>query len=316
MLPGGEPIYSAHCVPAYGTWMIIDSHVHLWLRDHLPNEMVRAYMEPLNVLKEVMNWEVDIDVVWPEYGVTVPRLLEMMAAGPVDKAVVLPIDFNLVERANVGIEEYNEWVFDNCAPYPDKVIPFIGVDPQRGEAALRLLDRFTARYDARGVKLYPSTGWYPNEERVRAFYDRVDDLGLAVVTHAGAAWTSLEEKFSEPKYWAEVLERYPDTNIVIAHLGGKWRLQALELCERYPNCYTDCSALQGWLPSDPATAVSRLREVAERIPRKVSFGTDFPLFELSYASSQWLDFVKEQPWADEDTKADLLGRNIQRALRL
>jgi hypothetical protein len=296
--------------------MIIDSHVHIWMRDHLPGEMVRMYLEPLQALKDVMNWEVDVDEVWPEYGVTVPKLLEMLDAGPVDKAVVLPIDFNLVEQARIDFEEYNTWVFESCSAYPDRTIPFIGVDPQRGEAALRMLDRYTARYDARGVKLYPPTGWYPNEERIRAFHDRVDDLGLTVITHAGAAWTSLDEKYAEPRYWEEVLERYPDTNMVIAHLGGKWRSQVLEMCERYPNCFTDCSALQGWLPSDPVTAESRLREVAERIPDKVSFGTDYPLFELAYPASMWLDFVKTQPWADEDVKAKLLGGNMQRVLGL
>ena len=77
--------------------MIIDSHVHMWLRDHLPNKMVRMYLEPLQALKEVMDWEVDIDDVWPEYGATAPKLMEMLDAGGVDKAVVLPIDFNLVE---------------------------------------------------------------------------------------------------------------------------------------------------------------------------------------------------------------------------
>ena len=172
----------------------------------------------------------------------------MLAAGPVDMAVALPIDFNLVEQARIGVEEYNSWIFESCAPYPDKIIPFIGVDPQRGESALKMLDRFTSRYNARGVKLYPSTGWYPNEERMRSFYERVDDLGLTIVTHAGAAWTSLEEKFSEPRYWAEVLDRYPDTNIVIAHLGGKWRSQAFELCQKYPNCYATVRPCRGGYP--------------------------------------------------------------------
>jgi len=294
--------------------MIIDGHVHLWLRDHLPDNMVRMYLEPLQALKGVMDWEVDIDDVWPEYGATVPKLLEMLDASGVDMAVVLPIDFNLVEQARIGIEEYNTWVFESCAEHPDRTIPFIGVDPQRGEPALRMLDHFASKYDARGVKVYPPTGWYPNDERFRAFFDRVDDLGLVMVTHAGAAWTSLDEKHAEPRFWEEFLERYPDTNLVIAHLGGKWRSQALELCERYPNCYADCSALQGWLPSDPATAESRLREIAERVPDKVSFGTDYPLFELGYPSSMWVDFVKDRPWADEDVKAKLLGGTMRRVL--
>jgi predicted TIM-barrel fold metal-dependent hydrolase len=103
-------------------------------------------------------------------------------------------------------------------------------------------------------------------------------------------------------------------NIVLAHLGGKWRAEVFELCQEYPNCFTDCSALQGWLPSDPDTAIGRLRELAKRIPDKVSFGSDFPLFDLSYESPQWVRFVREQPWADEDTKAKLLGGNMRKVL--
>ena len=276
--------------------------------------MVRAYLEPLRALKDLFDLEVDVENVWPDYGVDTNRLLEMMEAGPVDKAVALPIDFNLVEPARVDAHEFNTWIFESCSPYPDKIIPFMGVDPQRGESALRMLEHFTSKYDARGVKVYPSTGWYPNEDRVRSFFDKIDDLGLVVITHAGAAWGPLDDKFTEPRFWSDVLARYPDTKVVLAHLGGKWRAQTYELCAKYPNCYTDVSALQGWLPSDPATALSRLREVAEKIPDKVSFGTDFPLFDLSYSSASWLRFVKEEPWADEDTKAKLLGENMRKVL--
>jgi predicted TIM-barrel fold metal-dependent hydrolase len=56
--------------------------------------------------------------------------------------------------------------------------------------------------------------------------------------------------------------------------------------------------------------------VAEKAPDRASFGTDFPLFDLSYASSMWLNFVKDRPWADEDTKAKVLGGNMQRLLGL
>jgi predicted TIM-barrel fold metal-dependent hydrolase len=296
--------------------MIIDSHVHIWLRDHLPNAMVRAYLEPLNALKDLFDLEVDVENVWPDYGVDVSKVLEMMAAGPIDKVIALPIDYNLVEQARIDVEEYNTWVFDSTAPYRDKVIPFIGIDPQRGQRALDIINKFVKKYDAIGLKVYPATGWYPQEEKVNAFWKVANDHNLAVVTHGGAAWGPLEEKFCRPSFYDEVLTKYPDLKVIIAHLGGKWRPETFELCAKHSNCYTDISALQGWLPSDPATCLSRLKEVAEKVPDRASFGTDFPLFDLSYASAQWLNFVKEQPWADQDTKDKVLGGNMQRLLRL
>ncbi len=296
--------------------MIIDSHVHIWLRDHLPDSMVRAYLEPLRALKDLFDLDIDAEKVWPEYGVDVDKVLEMMAAGSVDRSVLLPIDYNLVEQAIINIEEYNTWVFESAAPYRDRVIPFVGIDPQRGDQAIEIMERFVKRYDARGVKVYPATGWYPNEERIREFWAHADDLGLIAVTHAGAAWGPLEEKYNRPLFFDEVLERYPDLKVVIAHLGGKYRHETYDLCARHSNCYTDISALQGWLPSDPDTCLARLKEVAEKVPDRASFGTDFPLFDLSCSSATWLTFVKDRPWADEDIKARVLGGNMQRLLGL
>ena len=296
--------------------MIIDSHVHIWLRDHLPDSMVRAYLEPLNALKDLFDLGIDVENVWPEYGVDVNKLLEMMVAGPVDKAIALPIDYNLIEQARIGIEEYNTWAFETTAPYRDRIIPFIGIDPQRGAKALAIMEKFVKRYDARGLKVYPATGWYPHEDRIKDFWKMANDLELAVVTHAGAAWGPLDDKFTRPSFYDEVLGRYPDLKVIIAHLGGKWRAETYDLCAKHANCYTDISALQGWLPSDPVTCLSRLKEVAEKVPDRASFGTDWPLFDLSCPSSAWLNFVKEQPWADEGIKAKVLGGNMQRLLGL
>lgn len=102
--------------------------------------------------------------------------------------------------------------------------------------------------------------------------------------------------------------------MIIAHLGGRFRQETYELCAEHPQCFTDISALQGWLSSDPDTCMSRLREVADNVPDQASFGTDFPLFDLSYASSMWLNFVKERPWANDEVKAKVLGGNMRKIL--
>jgi predicted TIM-barrel fold metal-dependent hydrolase len=81
------------------------------------------------------------------------------------------------------------------------------------------------------------------------------------------------------------LPKFPDLKVIIAHLGGKYRSETYELCVKQANCYTDISVLQGWLPSDPDTCLSRPREVAEKAPDRASFGTDFPLFDLATSYS-------------------------------
>jgi len=283
----------------------------------LPDKMVEVYLEPLRALEDLIDLKLDApDVIWPEYGVDVPKLLDMMAAGPVDRTIVLPIDFGLVEKPRIGVEEYNHWIFDSCAPYRDKIVPLAGVDPQRGEWAIKLVEKMVKTYDAKGVKVYPATGWYPYEDRIRPFWKAMDEMGMVIVTHSGASWGPLDDRYTEPRFYEPIFQKFPDLKIVIAPLGGKWRRTTYDICRKYENAYTDVSALQGWLPSDPDTAKSRLREVAERIPDKASFGTDWPLFDLQYSSANWLHFVQESDWADEDTKAKLLGENMRKVFGL
>ena len=70
------------------------------------------------------------------------------------------------------------------------------------------MGKYIKRFDARGIKIYPATGFYPNEERIKPFWDAVDDHGLVVLTHAGAAWGPLEEKYNRPSLFSEVLEKH------------------------------------------------------------------------------------------------------------
>ncbi|MGD1060538.1 MAG: amidohydrolase family protein [Methanomassiliicoccales archaeon] len=294
--------------------MIIDAHVHLWRRSMYPDVIMDAYLEPLVLLdslyfkggpQEGKDWltsETDSE-----------ELVNDMKVAKIDRSVILPLDFGLVGPTQKNVEEFNDWIFETCAVYPEKLTPFIGVDPQRGELALKLVEKYVKKFDARGVKVYPPTGWRPDEERIAPFWKLVDELGLFVVTHSGAVWGPLNEELSRPSYYAPVLERHHSLKLVVAHMGGKFRDEVWPLLEKYPNVYTDCSALQGWLPSNPDMVMSRLSEVAKRIPERVFFGTDWPLFELAYSQPSFVDLVKSGDWGTEEMKERLFSGNFLRA---
>lgn len=115
--------------------MIVDGHVHIWQRKMLPDSMLRAYLEPLLALDGlVMDLAIDREQDWPMSQVNSEQLLQSMQEAKVDRAVVLPLDFGLVDAPEVGIEQYNDWVFE-CCRNDDKLIPFIGIDPMRGKVA-------------------------------------------------------------------------------------------------------------------------------------------------------------------------------------
>jgi uncharacterized protein len=293
--------------------MIIDAHVHVWLRSMLPDSVLRSYLEPLLALDGLYNLNEDRLNDWPMSQARPEELVDHMPLAGIDKSVLLPLDFGMVEAAKVGVEEYNDWVFEQAAIYPDKLIPFVGVDPQRQEA-IRLVQKYVKKFDARGVKVYPATGWYPEEERLRPFWDLMDEYGLAVVTHAGASWGPLQEKFNHPMLFRKVVEQHPRMKLVVAHLGGMFRDEMYQLLQECPNAYTDCSALQGWLPGNPEVAIERLQEVARRIPDRTFFGSDWPIFDLAYSHTNWVRFMRETPWADDEMKAKLMGLNFQRMM--
>jgi len=296
--------------------MIIDSHVHMYTRDMQPDSIVEAYLAPLKELKGLLDFGLDEEVVWPEFSADDEYLLDAMEAAGVERSIVLPLDHGLVEKPRIGFEEMNRWVFERCELLSDRLIPFVGVDPNRGRNAIELVERYHAKNDAKGIKVYPANGFYPQDESLKPFWKAMEDMDMLVVTHVGAAWGPLKEEFCHPSFYREVLEDHPSLRIVFAHLGGKWREEAYALMEDFDNAYADCSALQGWLPSRPEMAEKRLKEVAQKAPDKVFFGSDWPVFELSYTTKQWVEFVKGRDWASEVVKEKIFNGNIRRVLEI
>lgn len=295
--------------------MIIDGHTHVWRRRMLPNSLLRAYLEPLLALDGIaFDMTADREQDWPMSEVDSGWLLRSMDDAGVDRSVILPLDFGMVESPEVGVEEYNDWVFESCKSIGGRLIPFIGVDPMRGRQAEELIRKYVKNCDAKGVKIYPPTGYFPYEERLDHFWKLMEEHDLIVVTHAGASWGPLDENFSHPRHFEPVLERHPEMRLVIAHLGGKFRAETYELAQRFPNVYTDCSALQGWLPSEPKMCISRLQEAVSNMPGRVIFGSDWPLFDMVYPYTFWVRFVREEDWASESVKEQVLGASMAKLL--
>jgi predicted TIM-barrel fold metal-dependent hydrolase len=295
--------------------MIIDGHTHVWQRRMLPGSLLRAYLEPLLALDGIaFDMKIDREQDWPMSQVDTEWLLRSMDDAKVDKSVILPLDFGMVEPPEVGVEAYNDWVFESCRSWEGRLIPFIGVDPMRGKQAEDLINKYLKHCNAKGVKIYPPTGYFPYEPRLEHFWRIIEENELIVVTHSGASWGPLDEKYSHPMHFIPVLERHPDMRLIIAHLGGKFRGETYELARRFPNVYTDCSALQGWLPSEPDVCKARLQEAVANMPNRVIFGSDWPLFDMAYPYSFWVRFVREEEWADQSTKARILGGTMARLL--
>lgn len=303
--------------------MIIDAHAHLYPRAILPDDVVRAYMEPIRKAREVfgdqlgdfLDFYLDDDSPFSDYMLDVKELISTMDNNRIDYSVILGLDFELVNEGRMTNEEYMEWLFRECS-VDDRLLPFIAVDPNRGEDGLKMIERFVKKYDTKGIKMYPATGFYPDEEKFDRYWDLVDDLGLVVVTHAGVAFAPMDEKYCHPVNMGRVAERHPDSKYIIAHLGGKFNSELPDLMERNDNVYTDCSAMQGWLPEDVNEVYRKISLLMERFPKRVVYGSDFPLYEMRYSTMQFMRTLNEGDWGTERMKEDLMGNNMARILNL
>jgi len=281
-----------------------------------PNAILDAYTEPFALLDVLFPRKGGLDDKdWRGMETDPDFLINDMKSAGIDKSVILPLDFGLVGPTGKTVEDLNDWVFETCALCPNKLIPFIGVDPQRGSAALDIVKKYVKHFDARGVKVYPPTGWRPDDERIAPFWDLADELGLMVVSHSGAVWGPLNEELSKPSYFSSVLDHHENLKVVIAHLGGKFREELWPLLERYPNVYADCSALQSWYPSSPDIILKRLAEVASKAPDRVFFGTDWPLFELVLPQAAFVNLIRTGGWGNEEMKERLCANNFMQAVK-
>lgn len=296
--------------------MLIDAHIHMWHRKVIPDEAVRRYMAPAAEFMEqygdVFNFNLDDDIPFSDYDVPIERPISVLDANGIDYAVVLGTDYSKVNEGRMLLEEYMDWLFDRCS-VDDRFIPFIGVDPNRENACDDIV-KLVKRHNPKGIKLYPATGFYPDDEKHDSFWKTIDDLGLVVVSHAGMALPPLDEKYCHPKYMAKVAERYPDTKIVVAHLGGKFHDELFPLMEVHDNIYSDCSALQGWNPDDRSMIDFRLSEAMSRFPDRIVFGSDFPLYIDHMSVMQFIRHIREGEWGDDAVKEKLLGGNMARIL--
>lgn len=207
------------------------------------------------------------------------RLLSQMDTFGIATSILLIADFGpaLGEPA-LSIEEVHEHHAAVVEAAGGRLAFFAGFDPSRGAAALRIVKRWTGRRGCAGVKLYPPCGFELDDERLLPLWQHCNDNGIPVLTHSGSSLPTLGRAQRYPHSIAEVVRRFPDLRITLAH-GMVWDPEGTaELLRRHPaNLYADISSFQ--LLSAQRRKV--MLESCAKVPEQVIFGSDAPLYDLS-----------------------------------
>jgi len=136
-------------------------------------------------------------------------------------------------------------------------------------------------------------------------YQLAERYDVPVVFHTGDTYSTVAlVKYADPLTIDEVAVRHPKVRFVIAHCGNPWIQSAAEVAYKNPNVYLDGSAfmigdLSRYTPEQlDRQVVQPLRWIFEFVddPRKLMFGTDWPLVSMRAYLEVFKRAIPKEHW--------------------
>lgn len=282
--------------------MVIDFHAHLFNRDWLPRKFWSDLIARAVAVRRRSGQAADRDAIAGSlFDVFAdPRgdvlAAEMKDAG-IDYTMIMPLDLGLeLGECPVSIEEKNHLIAGIVQRHAGIIGAFCGVDPRRKDG-VALFEKAVRQWGARGLKLDPAAGYYPNDRMVYPYYEKAVELGVPVLSHTGAAIPPFRNKYCDPIYLDDVTLDFPDLNIVAAHMGFGWWQQTAFLISKKTNLWTDISGWQTVASRDYGLFCRFFRDFLSIAGSdNVLFATDGPAFRLyGLNNRQWVELIRELP---------------------
>jgi uncharacterized protein len=218
----------------------------------------------------------------------------------VTKSVILPVDAKLDDK---GIEIHkdktvcssNEDVFKEYQKYPNEIIPFFSVNPNRVDA-LDLIDKYTS-LGFKGAKFLQNYWDIDiNDKKYVPYFEKIKSYDLPIIIHSGSEYAIS----SNPMYEKiEVANQAIDIGckVVLAHFGvnilmenrlnklhhnfsfnsskfGEDYFKTIDYLEKHENVYADLSAIIALFRTK---IIEDLAMNQKQIHHKLLFGTDYPV---------------------------------------
>ena len=309
--------------------MIIDIHRHPVAREWFSEKHWRGFAGMVQSILKGMGMPATIESVLTDFlpmhfDTEGEKHLEQMEAAGIQKTVMFLFDVGLfVGEPEVPIEEQNKAVFKMARKYPDQIIPFAQIDPRR-PGAVEFVKKCVEKWGAKGLKLHPSAGFNPEESHTLDLIEAIADYGIPVITHTGASIPPTSSKYCDPIYLDEMLLKFPEVNVIAAHMAYGHRNQLFSLGWQRPNLYTDISAWQSTALSNYPKFARTIRDALDHFgTERVLFGTDSPYFWAIMPEKDYVQTIRELPnRCPEDIKFTenevemILGGNAKRLLNL
>jgi len=220
------------------------------------------------------------------------RLIAHMDECGIEKMALI----NYITPEVVGFtEEVNVFSANMARAYPDRLIPFGGVDPRRHTDVAAHMDYLLGDPSTssgrglklRGIKIHPPHQFFranaylndtpstlPSVAGLRGLatvYERCIEHGVLVMFHTGTSiFPRARNKYGDPMDIDDVIVDFPELKVIIAH-GGRplWMDTALFLLRRSQNVFLDISSV-------PPKNLLNYFPWLERVADQAMFGSDWP----------------------------------------
>lgn len=192
--------------------------------------------------------------------------------------------------------------------YPDKVFPFLAVDPRK-IGVMKLIEKKINRGNGvfKGLKIYPPLGYLPTHPNLIPIFEYCSENDIPITVHCGfggfpnlrkenfvTSWDTephienfksvdgnKSRYYANPENWIPVLKRWPELRINFGHFGGgdiTWMNTIIKLMENHPNIYADTSY---FTKKGIALEINDLIKRNEILKKRLMFGTDYVMIMLN-----------------------------------
>lgn len=279
--------------------MIVDIHRHLVTEEWFSEKFWTGFAGMIAPLLSRRGRPTGIDDVRNGY---FPRMfdidgqkhLEMMQPAGIDRAAVFLLDVGLlVGEAPVGIARQTRALFEAARKHPDQFIPFAHTDPRR-PGAVDFIKKCVEEDGARGLKLHPGAGFDPSEKETLDLIEAVAEFDVPVITHSGPSIPPTSSRYCEPILLDEMLLRFPEVNVIAAHMAYGYHELLFSLGRVRPNLYTDISGWQVAARTDYDLFARTLRRAADVLgAERILFGTDSPYLWPTLSDRDYVQAVRD-----------------------
>lgn len=185
---------------------------------------------------------------------------------------------------------------------PDLFVGFCNVDPHEGDAG-RALIRLVRAEGFRGLKLHPLHQRFRPQEAPE-IWEAASKLRIPVLVHAGRIWKG-DPDYADPSHFHEVLDTYQGFTLILAHMGGNYVEDAVELATRFDNVFLETSG----------ASARRIMYALERLgAERIVYGSDSPFIPMGDPVHE-IEKIRNLPVSGRE-KEMILGENAARILGL